>query len=71
MYETKEYKNCSNLPMFFKVARAKPLHTSKMYNHQSWTHPPIEWIKFNTNASEARTNHMTAISYVVETHLGE
>lgn len=33
--------------MFSKVAGADPLDISKRYNHQSWTPPLIEWIKFN------------------------
>lgn len=56
IYEQKEYKNCTNIPIMPKVAKINYLDAGKSYNQRSWSHPQIEWIKSNIDASTSRRN---------------
>lgn len=65
-----KYGKYTNLLISSKVTKSNSLNAGKSYTQQNWTLPPIDSIKFNTDALKSKMNQMGAIGYVCRDMIG-
>lgn len=69
-YETTLSNKCTKFSSFVKIAGSNLLDAGNDYNWKNWAPSPIDWIKYNTDASTYTINRMMPISDVGRDNIG-
>lgn len=43
LYQSREYKKCTNRPILYKIVGSNSVDAGKNHNQQSWSSPQIWW----------------------------